>query len=78
MNLAAIKIDTAYMTAGRDYDRAAGYEFLIGAYEVSPSRFAADGSPFPVIVHRAKGFKTNAAAKRAGQVWAAANLAESR
>lgn len=70
----SINLDTVYMTAGRDYNRASGYEFLIGAYGVAASEVALDGEPFPVTIHRSGGFKTNAAAKHAGLAWVAANL----
>ena len=74
MNLENIKLDSVYMTAGRDYNRATGYEFLIGAYEIEPSNLALDGSAFPVILERQSGFKTNAAAKKAGKQWAEKNI----
>ena len=68
VTLANIKPDSAYMTAGRDYSRASGYEFLIGAYEITPSQVALDGEAFPVTLARQGGFKSNAAAKRAGSI----------
>lgn len=74
MDFTNIKLDSVYMTNGRDYNRATGYEFLIGAYEIKPSNVALDGSPFPVILERQSGFKTNAAAKKAGKNWAEKNI----
>lgn len=73
-DLSAIKLDSVYMTNGRDYESGIGYEYLIGAYEVTPTNFANDGQPFPVTLARKGGFPTNAAAKRAGRKWAAENL----
>lgn len=73
VDLTNIKPASVYMTAGRDYNSASGYEFLIGAYEVEPTHRARDGSAFPVTLHRESGFRNNAAAKRAGIAWARAN-----
>lgn len=72
--LPAFRPDSVYMTAGRDYNTASSYEFLIGAYEVEPTDFALNGEPFPITLHRQTGFRSNAAAKRAGMRWAQANL----
>jgi hypothetical protein len=73
-SLANINLETVYMTNGRDYRSGIGYEFLICAYEVEPSQRALDGSPFPITLQRKGGFRTNAAAKRAGRAWARENL----
>ena len=73
-NLHNIDLSSVYMTAGRDYDATAGYEYLIGAYEVTPTNLALDGSPFPVTLSRRGGFATNGAAKRAAWTWVRNNL----
>lgn len=77
MDFTNIKLDSIYMTAGRDYNRAKGHEFLIGAYEIKPSNVALDGSPFPVILQRQGGFNTKAAAEKAGKNWAENNIPDS-
>jgi hypothetical protein len=74
MQLPIIDPASVYMTAGRDYNTATGYEFLIGAYEIEPTVISLSGEPFPVTLHRQGGFATASAAKRAGQRWAQANL----
>lgn len=73
-NLGNINLASVYMTAGRDYNRASGYECLIGAYEIEPSQYGLSGEPFPVTLHRVSGFRSNAAAKRHGMKLAQANL----
>jgi len=74
INLHNIDLASLYMTAGRDYDSCSGYEYLISAYEMEPSNIGRDGVAIPVTIHRASGFRSNAAAKRAGWNWARANL----
>lgn len=71
----AIKPESVYMTNGRDYESGIGYECLIGAYEVRPSVTSLSGEPFPGILHRKGGFRTNAQAKAYGRKWARENLA---
>lgn len=65
--LANIKPDSVYMTAGRA-GSGTRYEYVIGAYEINPSQVGLDGERFPVTLARQGGFKSNAAAKRAGSI----------
>lgn len=77
MQQATIDIESIYSTAGRDHHRYSGYEYLIGAYELEPSR-GIDGEPLPVTLQRATGFKSKAAAQRAALAWLSANIGERR